>query len=510
MLAAFALLLVLQVLARPLLPIDETRYLDVAWEMQLTGDWVQLTRNFEAYSHKPPLLFWLINLVWLATGVSEFAARLVGPACAVVAAALTGALARVFWPIDRGVRTRSVLVLAGFSVFAIYGSATMFDALLTIAVLGGIWALWRIGLGDNGPWDWALFGLCLALGVYAKGPVILVHLAAPYLTLRYWAPNPPTVRRIVTGGLIALGLALALVALWLVPALIVGSDSYRQELLWTQSAARVAGGMAHDRPVWFLIAVLPLLLFPWFWTPRLWPALGEVLRTDGMARLCLIWAGSGLVLFSLISGKQVHYLIPEFPAVALLVARAMGSDRLRGPVFSLAPLLPALLGVGLLVLSSGLIPAKGDLLLLTPAIAVVAVGLLALAIAAIGWATPTMAGAAVSGIGLVLVLNALVAATGLYRGYDARPIAARLSAAEENGLAVIAMPYNAEFNFAGRLTSPVATPRSEAELRDWAASNPEGLIFGPVTALKTAPEATERYNGIDYGFWPTSVLSVQE
>ena len=38
--AAFGALAVFGVLARPLLPIDETRYLAVAWEMRLSGDWI--------------------------------------------------------------------------------------------------------------------------------------------------------------------------------------------------------------------------------------------------------------------------------------------------------------------------------------------------------------------------------------------------------------------------------------------------------------------------------------
>lgn len=55
--AAFALVAFSGVLLRPAIPIDETRYLDVAWEMHLTGNWLVPTRNFEIYTHKPPLLF---------------------------------------------------------------------------------------------------------------------------------------------------------------------------------------------------------------------------------------------------------------------------------------------------------------------------------------------------------------------------------------------------------------------------------------------------------------------
>lgn len=509
-LAAFALLMGFQVLARPLLPIDETRYLSVAWEMHLSGDIGHLTRNFEPYSHKPPLLFWLINLVWLVTGVSEFAARLVGPAFALGAVALTAGLARTLWPADRGIGRRAALILASFSIFAIYGSATMFDAMLAVAVLAGIWTLWRIGLGEAGGWDWVLFGLALALGTYAKGPVILVHLAVPFLTLRLWAPNPPGLGHILRGGALALLVALGLVAIWLVPTLMTASPAFREELLWTQTAARVAGGMAHDRPVWFLAALLPVLLFPWAWSHRVWPALAWAARGDGAGRLCLIWAASGLILFSLISGKQVHYLLPEFPAVALLFARALGEDRMEGRIPHFAPGLLVLVGIGLLAVAAGIIAPSGDMALLLPRIAVVAVALLAFAVAVISWATPGIGGPAVAGMGLVIVLHALIAGTGLRQGYEGGPIAARLSAAEAGGLALTGMPYNAEFNFMARLTEKVATPATPEDLLGWAKDHPQGLIFGPNGSVDAPPEATERYDRVEYGFWPAAALTSQE
>ena len=53
---------------RPPLPVDETRYLAVAWEMWRDGNFLVPHLNGEAYSHKPPLLFWLINLGWGYSG----------------------------------------------------------------------------------------------------------------------------------------------------------------------------------------------------------------------------------------------------------------------------------------------------------------------------------------------------------------------------------------------------------------------------------------------------------
>ena len=62
-LAAFIVIAVAGVLLRPLIPIDETRYIDVAWEMRLEHSWLLPLKNYGLYTDKPPLLFWLINLV---------------------------------------------------------------------------------------------------------------------------------------------------------------------------------------------------------------------------------------------------------------------------------------------------------------------------------------------------------------------------------------------------------------------------------------------------------------
>ena len=57
---------------RPLWPVDETRYASVAWEMWLRGDFLVPHINGEPYSHKPPLLFWLIQAGWALFGVNDW------------------------------------------------------------------------------------------------------------------------------------------------------------------------------------------------------------------------------------------------------------------------------------------------------------------------------------------------------------------------------------------------------------------------------------------------------
>ena len=497
--AAVALVLVALVALRPLLPIDETRYLAVALEMRQSGDVLHLTKNGDLYTHKTPLLFGLINLVWLITGVSEFAARLVGPACAVAMVAGTGILAQRLWPAP-DVGLRAAVILAGFPVFLIYGSATMFDALLGIAVLAGVAALWRAGSGDAGLRPWGAFGFALAFGVFAKGPVILVHLLPIAVLMPVWAAVPPKPAVILRGLAVALAVALTVTALWLVPTLISATPEYRTELLWTQSAARVAGGMAHDRPFWFLVALVPVMLFPWAWSWAVWRRIAVLWRVDAAVRMCAVWAVSTLVLFSLISGKQVHYLIPTFPAIALLFAGA----GVGGRAFAALPLVA--IAVLIAVISPGLIPPGGDIAAQPAAWPIWAFAGLCLGLALLVWRLPTLPGHVLAGIGLTLGLHGVIATTALYAAYDGDKIASMLAEMAGSGLATTQDPYHAEFNFAARLTNPVATPADSAAWAQWTADHPKGVIFGIVqtSGMTTPPFETLRYMGKDWGFWPAN------
>jgi 4-amino-4-deoxy-L-arabinose transferase-like glycosyltransferase len=105
LLALWGLLLAVALEVRPLLPVNETRYVGVAWEMWLRGDFLVPYLNGEPYSHKPPLLFWLIQAGWAVFGVNEWWPRLVAPLVSLLVMALAVHLARLLWPGDRRART---------------------------------------------------------------------------------------------------------------------------------------------------------------------------------------------------------------------------------------------------------------------------------------------------------------------------------------------------------------------------------------------------------------------
>ncbi len=493
---AFAMVAGLGILMRPLLPIDETRYLAVAWEMRQSGNWIVPHLNGALYAQKPPLLFWLIDLEWALFGVSETGARLVGPLAGVAGLFLTGRLAGRLWPDDPALSGRAAWMLAGFSTWALYAGLTMFDALLGVAVLVGMSAL----VADrDGRFGWIGLGSALAFGVLAKGPVILVYLLPAALAMPFLRPERWTVslRRIGLGLLLALGL----VGLWLVPALVLGGAEYREAVLWTQSAGRVANAFDHARPFWFFAALLPLLLWPWLWSRQVWQGLIFARwRDDFGLGLAAVWALGTLGLFSLIASKQLHYMVPAFPAVALILARATPVDALRAPA---AALLPAVLGFGLIALGLGWQPDADLGAVAGPPLALWASGLWLLAVAGAALRLRGGVPVALTALGLVVGINLVFLLGTPGRVYSSGPMAAAIAPSDAVGIGLVGEGYAGQFSFSARLTHPVIELADPAAAQDWLAEVP-----GRVALCRTdhacpegAPARTISWRGSDYGLW---------
>src|SRR5690606_29350754 len=119
------------------LPIDETRYLAVAWEMRQGGEYLVPHLNGATYAHKPPMLFWLINLGWSLTGVHAWTGRLMALLCSAASLLLMHRLALRLTGSDKAAE-HSVWILLGTIYFGAFANAIMFDVLLTTCVLLGV------------------------------------------------------------------------------------------------------------------------------------------------------------------------------------------------------------------------------------------------------------------------------------------------------------------------------------------------------------------------------------
>lgn len=312
-------------LMRDLWDPDEARYAYVSWEMRERGDYSMLTRHGEPYAHKPPLMFWLINLFALATGgpIGSVAARLPSLLGAVLALWATARLAgrwaggEAAWP--------SVAVLGTAYLFWWQGSTGQIDALLCGLEMMALWCLFRYN--DEGiRWLPAAAYAFMGLGILAKGPVgFLVPLGA-YIAGTWAAGERSKLKRwhFAWGPLITL----AFPAAWLLWAFLAGApESYLRELLFAQNVERAAGSYGHAQPFYYFIPHFIGEFLPWtlFMVPA-WPALKE---KPLLRRRLLAWGLFVVVFFSLSASKRQLYILLSYPAAAIFVGAAFGRFQRR-------------------------------------------------------------------------------------------------------------------------------------------------------------------------------------
>lgn len=480
--------------ARPLLPVDETRYLSVAWDMHINGDWLVPHLNGEPYHHKPPLLFWIIRLLWLVFGVSELDARLVAPVFGLGALALTQVLGRLLWPGSEGQKAGdyAALMVASASWWMVFSSLVMFDLLVAFFALLG----W-VGLAYAARYGRLLQGMAIVAvaiggGILAKGPVILLFVVPAGLMAPAWAPTECTFgwrhwyvglsAAILAGG--AIGLA------WAIPAALAGGKAFADNLLWGQTVNRVTDSFAHRRPFLWYLPLLPLILFPWSIWPQSWRALVNKLPPgDRSSTLTILVPSMVFIFFCAISGKQPQYLLPLFPLVMLAIARglttAIDQTNHRPAIWPVTASL-AMIGAGLLLapfimsVDASLTGAAWSGIVLQSRLSV---GAALLGLAAIchwmarrGRIVDAIRACAVATLGLFAVAHLTVFNPYLRESYDLRPISRVIAKYQEAGIEVaFAGDYAGEYNFNGRLKHPVRELYLH-EVSSWAKAHPDGVV----------------------------------
>lgn len=490
---------------RPLMPVDETRYLAVAWAMWVEGEWLVPHLNGEPYSHKPPLLFWLIHLGWAIFGVNELWPRLIGPAFALASLGLMLRVARQLWPMQPKVGTVAVLLLASSIYWLGFSTAVMFDMPVVFFVLLGVWGLLELEQGRTRGW-WALF-FAVALGGLMKGPFPILYLAFITLAAPLWMQLTDVWWRWYLRAA-AVGLAgVVVVFAWAIPAALHGGERYASEILWGQVAGRAVDAFDHARPLGWYLPVLLLMLLPLPLWKGVWQALWPWSRRLSERRALLWgWGVGPFVLLSIVSGKQPHYLLPMLPGIALFVARGLvelGEDRSRAWAVGGFWIL---LGAGLLLFpwferSQWAGPLQGVNVLW----ALVPLGLGWLSLRARPWFEQLrwmMLSSTLAFLALLLYAQPL-------RSYfDLSPFARELRQLEgEHPLAMVG-EYRGEFQFLGRLSHPLTVLMNPEQARTWCQEHPSGmvLVMHPSGPEPFGAWATTRYRSKWMAVWPCDRL----
>ncbi len=479
---ALCLVLILSTIySRPPIPIDETRYLSVAWEMWQSHNFLVPHINGLPYSHKPPLLFWLINLSWQLFGVGEWSARLIGPLFGFGSVMLTVRLGKILWPTNKAVRLAAPFILLGTFIWSLYSSLTMFDTLLTFISLLALISVFE-ARRSNTIFPWVCLSVTIGLGILAKGPIVLLYVVPPMLLAPLWSKKDKLSWKRWYGfsfSAIVAGAAIALC--WAIPAAIAGGEEYKQAILFSQTAGRMVKSFAHGRPFYWYATLLPFLTLPWFfWLPawRGW----KIQFFDSSTRFCLSVVLPAFFLLSCVSGKQIHYILPLLPLIALLIAHTVTTAP-RQTKYDRIPLLVIFLVLAIsLVVVPQLSLHGGDreMLKYLPKWLAVVPFFAALFLYIFPSDSLLKSIKIVSSSMLLLtILLHLAIADPLHAIYDQTVIGDMIKKAQDESgqVAVFPADLSDQFQFAGRLSTPLIPQKTMGEIADWGIANPQGFIL---------------------------------
>src|ERR1700688_56997 len=319
---------------------DEARFAQATKQMLESGQYIDIRFQDEVRYKKPVGIYWL-----------QAAAVKAGEAVGIPHAhttiwlyrlpSLLGAIGVVlltYWTALAFVARRgamlAALMMASSVLLGVEARLAKTDAMLLLTCLAAMGAIARIYLMSRRTPDnavgWqlpAIFWTALAAGVLIKGPLILMFVVLTALTLSIadrsgrwiWSLRP-------FAGLTWL---IVLVLPWFAAIVAKSGSSFFAQSVGEDMLAKVVGGQeTHGAPPGYYLALLWVTFWPGsvlarLAAPRIWQA-----RREPGARFLLAWLIPSWAVFEAVITKLPHYVLPLYPAIAILIAGILESGGL--------------------------------------------------------------------------------------------------------------------------------------------------------------------------------------
>lgn len=329
---------------------DESRFARSAVEMLSSGDFLVPTFAGELRPHKPPLLPWLMAFSANVLGSTPTAFRLWSALAHGASVLLTFVAGRRLAGEKAALLGAAFLALSPLALLE--GAAATADAVLLAGLTGVLAVFADAAIGGVRARHFVLGALASAAAQLAKGPVAL---ALPLLGLGgalLLAPTAFRERRSLAGLLSATSvLGLLPVLCWGLLADAATNGRLLPAAIGTHVIGRTLAPMeGHGSgllagPLYYGVVLLagfsPFTLF----LPAAWArARSRGVLPAGARPILLGSALAPFLLFAVVATKLPHYLLPAFPALALLAAEAAESGERRGLVAGGLLLAPAVVG----------------------------------------------------------------------------------------------------------------------------------------------------------------------
>ena len=333
--------------ARTLVPTDEGRYAEMAREMVATQDWITTRLNGIKYFEKPPLQTWMNAITFELFGLGEWQARLWTGLCGLLGIGLVAyAGRRVF---NERTAYYAPLVLASSFFWAGMGHINTLDmglaGMMTISLCGLLLAQ-RNDASRSEQRNWMLAcwaGMALAvlskglIGIVLPGAVLVLYT----LLSRDWAIWK---RLHLVKGLI---LFFAITTPWFV-LVSLKNPEFPQFFFIHEHFQRFTSKI-HSRsgPWYYFIPILLLGILPWLGV--MFQSLLQSLREPGRSagsfaslsegkfqpgKMLMVWSVFIFFFFSISGSKLPSYILPIFPALALLIGSYLDRASYKAIVLS--------------------------------------------------------------------------------------------------------------------------------------------------------------------------------
>lgn len=249
---------------------DEALYASCAREMFERGDWVVPMFNGRMFPEKPPLMFWTMMAGFELFGINEWGARFFSAVMGVGTALIVFHLGRILW--NPRVGLWAGLATASTIIFTVSARAATVDMALTFTTAAAM-LLFVIGRKNSG--FSVLYAVpmyaCIGLAILAKGPVMLLPLAAIgfyILVADLDRPGIPLalLYAVVAGSMLGECVGL-LIGRWVTPVRLMGMLPPLIALGWCLLAAH--GWRGFFRAIWQMrpltgVVVVAAVALPWY------------------------------------------------------------------------------------------------------------------------------------------------------------------------------------------------------------------------------------------------------
>ncbi len=305
---------------------DEPRYAQVAREIFERGDFLVMHLCGNLYPDKPPLLFWLAGLFGWLSNWSEFWMRVPNLIATFATAWLISLLARRWWGEIEA--SWAAAVYLTFAMVVEIGGRLQIDPLLNFFCIFAIVAFTNPTDDERLRTRWMLAGgIAMGLGALAKGPLVHVNVLLVVGAWRLAGLRPSGARLRPWVWPTVLLLSVVPVLTWAIAASLA-DHRLVEALFFDQHVGRITKVDRHPGPWWKHATYMAPLLLPWLFATV--AAAGSTWRAfrrrnldgadPGLVRAAL-WFAVLFLFFSVIPPKRALYLLPAYPALALITAR---------------------------------------------------------------------------------------------------------------------------------------------------------------------------------------------